>query len=111
MLRNFKKSIKIYFTIIIILQTILFTYIYYYDPMQIFHKSYITKDLHLHGNMRQQAAGIINNFEFDSIILGTSMLENTSSFEASKIVGGNFVNISLILIKKNKKNPVLSYAL
>lgn len=111
MLRNFKKSIKIYFTIIIILPTILFTYIWYYDPMQIFHKSFITKDLHLHGNMRQQAAGIINNYEFDSIIIGTSMLENTSAFEASEVLGGNFVNISLSGSNYFERKPVLSYAL
>ncbi len=111
MIKIYRKSIKIFFAIIIILPLLLFSYIYYYDPMQIFHKSYITKDLHLHGNMRQQAAGIINNFEFDSIILGTSMLENTSSFEASKIVGGNFVNISLSGSNFFERNPVLSYAL
>jgi hypothetical protein len=45
--------------------------------------------------MRQQAAGIINNYEFDSIILGTSMLENTSAKEAGEKLGGKFMNISL----------------
>lgn len=45
--------------------------------------------------MREQAAGIINSFDFDSIILGTSMLENTSAQEASQKIGGKFVNISL----------------
>ncbi|MGJ0366215.1 hypothetical protein [Aliarcobacter cryaerophilus] len=111
MLRNFKKSIKIYFFVIIIIPSLLFSYIYYYDPMQIFHKSYIQQELHLHGNMRQQAAGIINNFEFDSIIIGTSMLENTSSFEASKLLGGNFVNISLSGSDFYERNFVLSHAL
>ena len=111
MLRNFKKSIKIYFFVIIIIPSLLFSYIYYYDSMQIFHKSYIQQELHLHGNMRQQAAGIINNFEFDSIIIGTSMLENTSSFEASKLLGGNFVNISLSGSDFYERNFVLSYAL
>ena len=46
-------------------------------------------------NMRQQAAGIINNYEFDSIILGTSMLENTSAKEADEKLGSKFMNISL----------------
>lgn len=46
-------------------------------------------------SMREQAAGIINSFEFDSVILGTSMLENTSAREASQKIGGIFVNISL----------------
>ena len=111
MLKNFKKSIKIYFFIVLIIPSLLFSYIYYYDPMQIFHKSYIQNDLHLHDNMRQQAAGIINNFEFDSIILGTSMLENTSSFEASEILGGNFVNISISGSDFYERKFVLSHAL
>lgn len=111
MIKIYKKAIKIYILIIVIIPLFLIGLIYYYDPMQIFHKSYIQKDLHLHGNMRQQAAGIINNFEFDSIILGTSMLENTSSFEASKLLGGNFVNISLSGSNFFERKPVLSYAL
>ena len=111
MLKNFKKSIKIYFFIVLIIPSLLFSYIYYYDPMQIFHKSYIQNDLHLHDNMRQQSAGIINNFEFDSIILGTSMLENTSSFEASEILGGNFVNISISGSDFYERKFVLSHAL
>lgn len=110
-MKNFKQSIKIYFLVLIILPTTFFTTLYYYDPMQIFHKSYITKELHLHDSMRQQAAGIINNFEFDSIILGTSMLANTSSFEASKMLDANFINISLNGSDFYEREPVLKYAL
>jgi hypothetical protein len=61
--------------------------------------------------MRQQAAGIINNYEFDSIIMGSSMLENTSSVEASRLLGGNFVNISIFGSDFYERKIVLSYAL
>ncbi|MCT7637853.1 hypothetical protein [Aliarcobacter butzleri] len=111
MLRNFKKSIKIYFSIIIIIPIILFSYIWYYDPIQIFHKSFINKDIHLNKEMRQQIAGIINNFEFDSIILGTSMLRNTSGFEASKLLDRNFANLSFASSSFFERNMVISYAL
>lgn len=111
MIKIYKKAIKTYILIIVIIPLFLIGLIYYSDPMQIFHKSYIQKDLYLHGNMRQQAAGIINNYEFDSIILGTSMLENTSSFESSKLLGGNFVNISLSGSDFYERNFVLSYVL
>lgn len=46
-------------------------------------------------NMRFEAINIIRNCQFDSIILGSSMLENTSSAEASALIGGKFVNISM----------------
>lgn len=45
--------------------------------------------------MRMQALGIIKNYEFNSFILGSSMLENTSSKEASKKLNSKFINISL----------------
>lgn len=66
-----------------------------YDPLQLFHKSFLHDGIYLNGNMRESARAVIDNYEFDSVILGSSMLENTSSKEAEKIFGGNFVNISL----------------
>jgi hypothetical protein len=68
--------------------------LYINDPLQIFHKDYNGKTT-LSINMRQQAAGLLKNFNYDSIILGTSMLANTSSKEASDILGGSFLNISI----------------
>lgn len=91
----YKKHAKTFLALTLGLPFLFFLGLYLYDPMQLFHKSYLKKELHLHGNMRQQAAGIINNFKFDSIILGTSMLENTSANEASKKLGSKFVNISM----------------
>ena len=61
--------------------------------------------------MRLQAAGIINTWEFDSIILGSSMLENTSAREASEYLGGSFVNISIYGSDFFERSIVLSYAL
>lgn len=64
------------------------------DPLKLFHKPLFLKD-RLNSNMRLQAAGLIKNSNFDSIILGTSMLENTSAKEASNILNTKFINISL----------------
>lgn len=87
---------------------------YILDPLQFFHRSK-EYDGFLFHDMRAQAAGILNTFDIDSIILGTSMLENTSAAEASAKVGGKFFNISLsgsafsersiVLRRALKKNP------
>lgn len=90
------------------------------DPLQFFHRASDAAGP-LSANMRAQAAGILNTFDIDSIILGTSMLENTSAAEASAKLGGKFFNISLsggtpverahILrkaLKKDLKNVVYS---
>jgi len=90
-----KKFVLTYFSTLIFVFALLFPAYYVYDPMQIFHKAW-NRDKTFHANMRQQAAGIINNYsDYDSVILGTSMLENTSSKEASNKLGGHFINISL----------------
>lgn len=72
----------------------LFSALYAYDPLALFHKPWGRPDT-VHENMRLQAAGIIRHGDFDSAILGTSILENTSAREASELLGGRFVNISI----------------
>jgi hypothetical protein len=92
------KDSKYFISVFIAITTVIFVgffaTIFFYDPIKIFHKPWVYKG-YFHPNMRIQAAGIINNVDFDSIIIGTSMLENTSADEASKLLGGHFVNISL----------------
>lgn len=107
---NSKKWIKILLILCILAVGFVGGINYLVDPLKIFHKPYFFKDK-LNSNMRLQAAGIINNYEFDSIILGTSMLENTSSKESSYILGGNFTNISLSGSDFYERSFVLNYAL
>ncbi|MCR8679399.1 MULTISPECIES: hypothetical protein [Campylobacter] len=74
----------------------IFGLIYIYDPLQIFHKPYF-REATFFTDMRKQALGIIKNYEFDSYIIGTSMLENTDSKEAANKLSndGNWINIPL----------------
>lgn len=67
--------------------------LYIFDPFQLYHKPYWRKTF-FSQDMHYQAAGIINNYDFDSAILGSSIMVNTSSIEASKKLGGNWVNLS-----------------
>lgn len=96
--------------------------LYIYDPLQIFHKSYFDKP-RFFGEMRLGARGIIEHYDFDSYIIGTSMLQNTSAKEANEKLGGNFVNISpaastikeraiiLNFLFKNKSPKTIIYSL
>ncbi|HDZ5091565.1 TPA: hypothetical protein RTH13_000383 [Campylobacter jejuni] len=47
------------------------------------------------GDMRMQARGLILYKDFDSVIIGTSMLENTSAKEANEKLGDKWINLSL----------------
>ena len=82
-----------------------------YDPLHLYHKSWFSKDSRLHGNMRLQAAGIINNYDFDSMIVGTSMLAATSSLYASTTLGGTFINVSAPAGNLYERNLIIKHAL
>ena len=68
--------------------------IWYRDPLHLYHKPYSYKD-EIFGNMRIESAGLIKHHDFDSLIFGSSMLENTSAAEANANLGGKFMNLSL----------------
>ncbi|MBX7490404.1 hypothetical protein [Helicobacter turcicus] len=83
-------------------------FMYLYDPLQIFHKSYF-KEARFFNETRLAARGIIAHYDFDSYILGTSMLQNTSAKEASEKLGGNFVNISPANSSIKERAIILDY--
>lgn len=83
---------------------------YVHDPLQIFHKPWGRKATYIY-NMRYQAVGIIKNEDFNNIIIGNSLSSNTSSFEASNVIGGNFVNLSTAGLTYNERYHIAKYAL
>ena len=105
-----KKLGFIFIFSVSIFSLIFFIPLFIIDPLKLFHKPWYYKQ-YLDGNMRQQAAGIINNWNFDSLILGTSALENTSALEASKLLNKKFINISLSGSTYYERKIILDYAL
>src|SRR3989339_1968081 len=83
---------------------------YLIDPYRIFHKPWVRENYYV-PEMRIQASGIINTEKFDSIVLGTSMADNFSPAEASKVFGQKFTNISLNGSSLAERSLVLNYAL
>ena len=47
--------------------------------------------------------------DFDSVVLGSSMAENFSAKEASELLGGTFVNISMAGSLLSERNIVLKH--
>jgi hypothetical protein len=58
-------------------------------------------------DFRIGALGVIKYANFDSVIIGSSMLENTSANEASRKLGENFINISFCGSTPFEKSRVL----
>jgi hypothetical protein len=108
--QKYTKWILKYFLSAFVIPMIFAMALYVYDPLMLFHKP-INREVTLANDMRSQAAGIIHSMNYDSYILGTSVLENTSADRASNIIGGNFANISISGSNYFERKFTLAYAL
>jgi hypothetical protein len=108
---SFKKHTKRFLLINASVVTLLTIALGVYDPLHIFHKSWITGESRLHNDMRMQAAGAINNYDFDSVIVGTSMMKGTSAIQASEKLGAKFANLSIDGSSTMERKYIIEYAL
>lgn len=84
--------------------------LYVYDPAQLYHPAW-GRSQTVHTNLRIQIAGLTRHGEFDSIILGTSILENSSADELSAQLGECFVNLSITAGDFHERGLVLDHLL
>lgn len=84
--------------------------LYVYDPLRLYHKPWFRDDTY-YPDIRLQAKSIIDNNDFDSVIIGSSMLENTSAKEASEKLNANFVNLSAGGSVFKERTIILNYLL
>lgn len=107
-----QKQYKLSFIIFLIITTFLVIYIpssmYLFDPLQIWHKSYFYPNKYSK-QMRESARAFIRDYDFDSVIIGNSHMENTSAKKASEILGGKFFNLSITGSSAKDKYIILSY--
>ena len=82
--------------------------LYIYDPLQIYHKPYF-REIIFTVDSRIQIKGVLKNYDFDSFVWGTSMMENTLSKEAEQKLGGKWVNISSGSFALNERAVILKY--
>lgn len=65
-----------------------------YDPLQLYHAPW-GRTPRFDPNMRLQAAGLIRHAPFDSVILGSSVMENYDAKVVGRYLGGDFANLSI----------------
>ena len=106
--RQNKRFCSIFFGTVCALFGTLMLYVFIFDPWQLFHQPWFRKPVFI-SNARFQDAGIINSYDFDSVILGNSMAENFSIQEASEQLGGHFVNLSLAGSLFSERNIILQH--
>jgi len=106
--RSSKRYGVYFFSTVAALFGILLLYGFIFDPWQLFHQAWFRKPVFI-SNARFQNAGIINSYPFDSAILGNSMAENFSAEEASHLLGGKFVNLSMAGSLLSERHIVLNH--
>ena len=106
----YKLFIKIFLAAAMLFSSVLLGIIYISDPYALFHRPLWHKDL-MYDNLRIQDYGLIKYEDFDGIILGSSMLENSSADEVSQKIGGQWVNLSFSSARFYEKFSVLNFAL
>lgn len=96
-MRKKAKFLTFVFVLFVIIPLFTLAFItWFVDPFKLWHESFYCKDgIYYKENMRYNAKYFIDNVEFDSLIFGSSMLENTSAKEAGDKLGGKFINISI----------------
>ncbi len=78
------------------------------DPLNISQFKLLKNEFHIR-EMRFQSASIINNEDFDSAIIGSSMAANFNATEASQLLNGKFKNLSLDGSLLKERKVVLDY--
>ncbi|BBH22768.1 hypothetical protein Back11_41130 [Paenibacillus baekrokdamisoli] len=64
------------------------------DPLQFYHKASWYSPV-FSSEQRYQNPGLARNYEYDTIIIGTSMTENFIPTEVNKALGGNTLKLSI----------------
>lgn len=106
----YKSIIKSYIITILAILIPASIAVYVSDPYMLFHEHWFHKGK-IYQNFRIQNYGLIKYGDFDSIIMGTSMLENTSANEASEKLGSKFANLSTAGSSFFERYKMLDFAL
>lgn len=94
MLTGYPRFIAVFLTTTITVVMIAITALYQYDPLRLFHRT-TNEPIRVTSDLRQQAISFIRYADYESVILGTSIFENTSADQASALFGEKFINLSL----------------
>ncbi len=68
-------------------------WVYKIDPFFHYHKPDLDNNYYYLYNQRSQNDGIIKHFDYDAMIIGTSMTENFRTSEADEIFGVNSIKV------------------
>ena len=81
-----------------------------FDPLHIFTAPHDPKAALFSTDQRIQNAGYIKSFDFDSVIIGNSHMENLSHSKTADYLPGKWFNLSMSGSRNNERKIVLEKA-
>lgn len=105
----YKNAFYSFITLFCFFVGFMLSVIYVYDPYMLFHKKILNKD-EIYSDLRVQNYGLIKHLDFDNMILGSSMLENTSAYEANEKLGGKWLNLSYPGLRSFERFKIINFA-
>ena len=110
-----QKYSKLSFKLFLIITSLMLIYssvaIFINDPLRIWHKPLFHSKNRYSYTIRESARAMIREERFDSLIIGNSHSENTSSKKAGEILDGEFLNLSISGSTLYEKNLIITYLL
>ncbi len=65
------------------------------DPFEVYHKATVFIPPITNGTQNYSNAGIAKNYEYDSVVIGSSMTENFTPSQLDRLFGGQFVKLPI----------------
>ena len=65
------------------------------DPFEIYHKATAFIPPITNGTQNYSNAGVAKSYEYDSVIIGSSMTENFTPSQLSRLLGGHFIKLPI----------------
>lgn len=106
-----------WFVIVVLTLCVVGSFVYKIDPFFHYHAPNLEKYYYTLNNQRSQNDGILRHFEYDAMVVGTSMTENFKTSEIDKIFnckaikvpysGGTYKEINDAVLTALKSNPNL----
>ncbi|WP_410514752.1 stalk domain-containing protein [Paenibacillus sp. BR2-3] len=105
-----KIAVGYFFLFTMIIAVIMVALMVFLDPLQFYHRSTWYTPV-FSKEQRYQNPGLAKNFDYDTIIIGTSMTENFLPSEVNKSLGGTTMKLSIEGSTVEEHNKIASVAL
>jgi hypothetical protein len=110
MRKEHKKIIKLLVILILISAVPCMLLNYIVDPLQFYRKSYYFNNV-LYKYQRFQNPGLAKNYDYDTVIIGTSMTENFMPSDIKDILGMDTLKLSISAASAYEQRKILQIAI